>query len=122
VGDNLKLNAEGDLLVAVPATRDPFLEHLTERPELRKLFMWLPEKLTFSLVKKRAGGVKINTQTGEISEYIFGGTVKTHFVTTILEKNGKTYFSSLTKPTIIVLDDSAKQAARGLKSQTASDL
>lgn len=121
-GDNIKLNADGDLLVAIPAARDPLLEHISESPQLRKLLMWLPERLVFALVKKRAGGVKINTKTGEISEYIFGGTVKTHFVTTILEKNGKTYFSSLKKPTIIVLDDSTKQAARGLQSSTASDL
>lgn len=58
-----------------------------------------------AMVKKRAGGVKIDTKSGKIIEYLFGGPVKINFVTTILEKNGKTYFSSIKNPTILVLNN-----------------
>jgi hypothetical protein len=58
--------------------------------------------------KKRAGGVRIDTKTGQITEYLFGAPTKTFFVTTLLEKNNKIYFSSLKSPTIIVQDKNAK--------------
>lgn len=57
--------------------------------------MYLPEMVTFMFAQKSAGGVKINTKTGEIIEYMFGPLTKTFFVTTVLEKNNKIYFSSL---------------------------
>ena len=107
-GDNLKLNEKGELLVAIPATRDHFIDLLNDRPALRKLMMYLPEKLLFMFAQKRAGGVRIDTKTGEITEYLFGAPSKTYLVTTVLEKNNKIYFSSLKKPTILVLDRSPK--------------
>lgn len=63
----------------------------------------------YSLIKKRAGGVRIDTKTGQIIEYLFGAPTKTYFVTTVLEKNNKIYFSSLKSPTILVLDRSQAQ-------------
>lgn len=71
--------------------------------------LYLPERFAFSLVTKRAGGIKIDTTTGKITDYVFGAPSKTAFVTTLLEKNGKTYFSSLRSPTILVLDSQNQQ-------------
>lgn len=68
----------------------------------------MPEKIITAFAKKRAGGVRIDTKTGQITEYLFGGPVKTFFVTTILEKNNKIYFSSLRSPNILVIDNNAK--------------
>ena len=73
-------------------------------PLAKKLALYLPERLSYALNPKRAGGIKIDTKTGEIIEYMFGAPTKISFVTTIIEKNGKTYFSSLRSPTILVLD------------------
>jgi hypothetical protein len=41
-GDNLELNEKGELLVAIPATRDALLENLNEKPAIRKLLIYLP--------------------------------------------------------------------------------
>lgn len=57
---------------------------------------------------KRAGGIKIDTTTGKITDYIFGAPTKAYFLTTILEKNGKTYFGSLRSSTILVIDNQNK--------------
>lgn len=93
---------------------------LNERPALRKLIMYLPEKLLFMFAQKRAGGVRIDTKTGEITEYLFGAPSKTYLVTTVLEKNNKIYFSSLKKPTILVLD--RNQKAEGNSTAEAGEL
>lgn len=116
-GDNLKLNEKGELLIAIPATRDPFTDYLNDKPALRKFLMYLPEKLILVFANKQAGGIRINTKTGEITEYLFGAPSKTHLVTTVLEKNNKIYFSSLVRPTILVLDRSQKTES---SSATAS--
>jgi len=71
--------------------------------------MYLPESLLYAIVVKRAGGIKIDPATGKITEYIFGAPVKSAVISTLLEKNGKTYFSSLRSPTILVVDNSKKQ-------------
>jgi len=57
---------------------------LNEKPEIRKYLLYIPERMLNSLVKKRAGGIKIDTKSGKIIEYLFGGPVKINFVTTIL--------------------------------------
>ena len=62
------------------------------------------------MVSKRAGGIKIDTTTGKIVEYVFGAPTKAAFLTTLLEKNGKSYFGSLKSSTILVLDDVDKYA------------
>jgi hypothetical protein len=62
--DNLKLNEKGELLIAFPSTRDAFLDFLNGSPAIRKILMYLPEQLIYSLAKKRAGGIKIDTKTG----------------------------------------------------------
>lgn len=99
--------------MGIPGARDPYLEFLNENPSVRKTLLYLPERLVYALVTKRAGGIKIDTTTGKIIEYVFGAPTKISFVTTMLEKNGKTYFSSLKSPTILVLDNADKQALRG---------
>lgn len=120
-GDNLKLNEKGELLVAIPATRDELLDYLNSRPDLRKLMIYLPERLIYAFAKKRAGGIRIDLKTGTISEYMFGAPTKTFFVTTVLEKNNKTYFSSLRSPTIIVMDRNANlDASRNTRNVTTS--
>jgi hypothetical protein len=70
----------------------------------------LPERLILALAKKRAGGIRIDTKTGQIIEYLFGAPTKTFFVTTLLEKNNKLYFASLKSPTILVIDRNQKDA------------
>jgi hypothetical protein len=81
---------------------------LNKHPTLRKLLTYLPERLAYVFAKKRAGGVRIDTKSGKIIEYVFGAPTKTYFVTTFLEKNGKQYFSSLISPTILVVDKNPK--------------
>jgi hypothetical protein len=107
----LKLNEKGELLIALPATRDSLIDFLNDSPRLRHFLMYLPERLFLTLAEKRAGGIKIDTKTGEIIEYLMGAPAKINFVTTILEKNGKVYFSSLKSPTILVLDRNQKQSS-----------
>ena len=111
--DNLKLNEKGQLLVGIPATRDPLLEPLNEYPQIRKLLLYLPQRLIYSLATKRAGGIKIDLATGKIIDYIFGAPTKSYFLTTMLEKDGKTYFGSLRSSTILVLDNKNKQINGG---------
>jgi hypothetical protein len=43
-------------------------------------------------------------------------------VTTILEKNGKTYFTSLKSPTILVLNNTSKPKAGLAGNNPSSDL
>lgn len=102
--DNLKLNEKGELLVGLPNTRTHMTDTLMQYHLARKISMFIPEKIHFAINPKRAGGIKIDTKTGQIVEYMFGAPTKTAYVTTILEKNGKTYFASLKSPTIVVLD------------------
>jgi hypothetical protein len=70
--------------VAIPSTRDALIDGLNKYPLLIKYLLYLPEKLFYALVKKTAGGIKIDTKTGQIIEYLFGAPTKTFFVTTIL--------------------------------------
>ena len=107
--DNLKLNDQGQLLVGIPSTRSAFTEKLLQNPLAKKIAMYLPERVNYALNPKRAGGIKIDTKTGKIVEYLFGAPTKTSFVTSIVEKNGKTYFASLRSPTILVLDPTVSQ-------------
>lgn len=86
-------------------------------PFAKKLALYLPERLNYALNPKRAGGIKIDTKTGEIIEYMFGAPTKINFVTTIIEKNGKTYFSSLRSPTILVLDSIIAQQSEVKKEK-----
>jgi hypothetical protein len=62
--DNLRLNEKGELLIAIPATRDAFLDFINGNPTIRKILMYLPERVISSMVRKRAGGIKIDTKTG----------------------------------------------------------
>ena len=107
-GDNLKLTEDGDLLVAIFSTRDGLTEFIKNHPTVRKMMMYIPERLALATTTKRAGGVRINTESGQIMEYMMGAPTKTNRVTTIFRRHNKTYFGSLTNPTIVVLDDSAK--------------
>lgn len=84
--------------------------------------LYLPERLVHSLVKKRAGGIKIDTTTGKITEYIFGAPTKAAFLTTLLEKNGKIYFGSLTSSAIIVLNTTAVQGSVNTGDNAVHDL
>ena len=58
--DNLKLSDNGDLLIGIVMLRDRLAEFIKDKPQLRKLMMYLPEKLTLSFVKKIAGGIRVN--------------------------------------------------------------
>lgn len=73
-------------------------------------------------MKKRAGGIKIDTRTGKIINYIFGAPTKASFLTTLLEKNGKIYFGSLKSSTIIVLNATAIQGSANTRDNTINDL
>lgn len=80
-------------------------------PVVKQIALYLPNRASLALNPKRAGGVRIDTKTGKITEYVLGAPTKISFVTTILEKNGKTYFSSLSNPTILVLNSNASPSA-----------
>ena len=45
-------------------TRDALSEFIKDKPELRKVLMYFPEKMMKALMKKRAGGIRINAETG----------------------------------------------------------
>ena len=120
--DNLKLNQKGQLCVGIPATRDDHLQFLNEHPQIRKLLIYLPERLVYSLIKKRAGGIKIDTTTGKITDYIFGAPTKASFLTTMLEKNGKIYFGSLRSSAIIVLNATKEQTFANTADNAVNDL
>ena len=96
----------------MPATRDPRLEFLNEKPQIRKALIYLPERVMYAVTEKRAGGIKIDTKTGRIVEYIFGGPLKISYVSTILEKNGKRYFGSL-KTSIAVINTTSTSQEEG---------
>ena len=102
--DNLKLTDKGDLLVGIPNVRSQLSEFLDDHPSIRKLMVYLPEKLVNAMAEKFAGGIRVDVERGVVSEYLFGAAVKTYFVTTLVEKNGKLYFGSLRNPTILVKD------------------
>ena len=78
----------------------------------------LPERIVFAVNPKRAGGIRVNIDSGKIMEYIFGAPTKINLVTTLLEKNGKLYFSSLKNPTILILsEEHAKSSEEGPKEE-----
>ena len=58
--DNLKLSDNGDLLVSNIITRDFLSEFLKDKPWIRKFLMYFPEKVALSVMKKRAGGIRVN--------------------------------------------------------------
>ena len=103
--DNIKLDKDDNLLVAFPSCRDAIMTFLDHHPAIRKILMFVPEHLIYLFANtKPVGGVRINTETGKIMEYLLTKTKVTNFVTTVLEKNGKIYFSSLLVPSIVVID------------------
>lgn len=104
--DNLKLSDNGDLLIAIIFQRGFFQEFVKDKPTLRKYLMYLPKKLFQTVMGKLAGGIRVNPQTGEIKEYMFGATTKLSSMSAINERNGKMYFCSLYQPIILVLDKS----------------
>jgi hypothetical protein len=69
--------------------------------------MFLPERLVWGLAAKVARGIRVDTNTGAIKEYMYGAPTKIRFVTTVVERNGKLYFASLRTPTIVILDRQA---------------
>ena len=117
--DNVKFSDTGDLLLSMIITRDFLSEFIKDKPRLRTFLMNFPEKLSMSLMKKRAGGIRVDPSTGEIKEYMFGAPTKISFVSAINERNGKTYFSSLKNPTIVVLDRSSHESQKKEKVESS---
>lgn len=70
--------------------------------------MFLPERLVYALATKTARAIRVDPNSGAILEYMYGAPTKTRFVTSVIERNGKLYFSSLRAPTIVILDKNAK--------------
>jgi len=103
--DNLKLSYDtGDLLIGLVSARDPLTEFIKDKPALRKILMFLPERMVWALATKTAKAIRVDTTTGAVLEYMYGAPTKIKFVTTVVERNEKLYFSSLRTPTIIILD------------------
>lgn len=63
-GDNLKLNEDGDILIGIPALRQPSTDRLNNLPHIRKWLIYMPQELLLALTQKRAGGIKIDADTG----------------------------------------------------------
>ena len=59
--DNIKFDDHGDLLLSMVITRDYLSEFVKDKPKLRTFLMNFPEKLSMSLMKKRAGGIRIHS-------------------------------------------------------------
>ena len=72
-----------------------------------------------SLMKKRAGGIRVDPSTGEIKQYMLGAPTKISFVSSINERNGKTYFSSLKNPTVLVLDRNSKEGQKKVNVESS---
>ena len=51
----------------------------------------------------------IDVNSGKIVEEMFGAPVKTYFVTSLVEKNGKRYFMSILNPSVLVMDKEGRQ-------------
>jgi len=101
----LKLSYDtGDLLIGLVSARDPLTEFIKDKPALRKILMFLPERMVWALATKTARAIRVDTTTGAVLEYMYGAPTKIKFVTTVVERNEKLYFSSLRTPTIIILD------------------
>lgn len=113
--DNLEMNQVGELYVGIPAIRDQSTQSLNEMPEIRKLFMFVPESLLVLSLRKIAGGIKVDTATGKIIKYIFGDPAITYSITTLLQRNGILYMSSLRCPTILVLGGQTKNGLSSIK-------
>lgn len=73
--DNLKLDEDGNIWVGTPSLRD-HVNYLVDRyPILRKLILNLRLSLkSFMAVAnfEYSGGMKINPQTHQVVEYIYG--------------------------------------------------
>ena len=66
MADNLKLSDNGDLLMGIVLVRDHLTEFIKDKPKLRKMMMYLPDRLTFAFVKKVAGGIRMDPESGQI--------------------------------------------------------
>ena len=84
--------------------------------------MYVPERMAFAMTPKQAGGVRVNPNSGKIKEFLFGAPTKTSFVTTIVEKNDKLYFSSLRSPTIVIIDKNRLKKTENKDSGNSNEL
>lgn len=113
--DNVKLSESGDLWVAIPALRDSFSNIIDHNSILRRIILNLRVPLGGFLAlanMKYAGGIKINPETGEIVEYLFGKADNIDCISGINEKDGKVYLSSLAKNKIAIVDVKEQEMER----------
>ena len=82
--DNLKISHDtGDLLAGVVLKRDGLTEFIKDKPALRKAMMYIPERFSFAMTTKIAGGIRINPETGEIIEHLFGATTRSSTISSL---------------------------------------
>ncbi len=63
--DNIKFDDDGNILVAFPAVRDAIMTKMDRLPFMRKILLYVPEKLLNVFANlKCAGGIRINPKTG----------------------------------------------------------
>ena len=51
-----------------------------------------------------SGGLKVDPQTGQVIDYLFGPSKKINFVTAVVERHRKVYMTSLKHNVIAVID------------------
>ena len=105
--DNLKINEDGMIWAANPSLRDHVTNLLDRSTIIRRILLnvRLPPWLFMSLTnQKYCGGIQIDPSTGSITKFLYTSSKKISFVTSINEKNGKVFISSLFNRKFLMID------------------
>ena len=104
-------------MVGIVIKRDGLTEFLKDKPALRKALIYIPEKLSFAMSTKIAGGIRVHPETGKIIEYLFGAPTRSSTFSSLHEKNGKLYFASVVRPSVLIVDKNAKKEEKDEKAK-----
>ena len=96
-------------MVGIVLKRDGLTEFLKDKPALRKAMIYIPERFFFAMTTKIAGGIRVNPETGEIIEYLFGAPTRSSTFSSLHEKDGKLYFASVARPSVLIIDKNTKK-------------
>lgn len=106
-GDNLKITEDGELWMAVPAIRDRVNIMMDNSVLLRKAIInsrIFGNVYNYLVNRSYVGGLKIDPAKGKVLDYLFGKGDRINFITSMIERGRKVYFSSIQHNVIGVLD------------------